>query len=162
MNGAPSPPGWLRAAFRVPDRLYRHGYGWVLGHRFLRLTHAGRRSGTRYCTVLEVVGGDRRIREFVVVAGFGPRSDWLRNIEAGGPLEVTVGRSRFGAAHRRLDFAEAESVLADYERRNRMITPILRPILSWLLGWRYDGSAEARGRMVRQLPLVALTPRGSG
>ena len=45
-----------RRMARLPSRLYDWRLGWLLGHRFLRLTHVGRRSGRRYRTVLEVVG----------------------------------------------------------------------------------------------------------
>jgi deazaflavin-dependent oxidoreductase (nitroreductase family) len=133
--------------------------GFVLGRRFLRLTHVGRRSGTRYATFLEVVRYDPAVPELVVVSGFGARADWLRSLQAGGPAEVTVGRATFQAEHRRLGLDEAVAVFAEYERRNRVIGPILRRVLSWLLGWHYDGSPDARRRMAEQLPLVALRPR---
>lgn len=69
-----------------------------------------------------------------------------------------MGRFTFTAGHRRLSVEEAVTVLADYERRNQMIGPVVRRVLSWLLGWRYDGSPEARRRMAAQLPLIALYP----
>jgi hypothetical protein len=47
-------------------------------------------------------------------------------------------------------------VVAGYERRNRLITLIIRIVLSRLLGWGYDGSEKARQRLVKQLPLVAF------
>jgi deazaflavin-dependent oxidoreductase (nitroreductase family) len=144
--------------FRLPDRLYRHGLGWLLGRRFLRLVHVGRRTGRRHATVLEVVRHDPQVPEFLVVSGFGPGADWLRNLEANGTAELTVGRRTFPAEHRRLDVAEAIDVFADYERRNRAIRPVVRSALSWLLGWRYDGSVEARRRMAEQLPMIALRP----
>jgi deazaflavin-dependent oxidoreductase (nitroreductase family) len=142
----------------LPNLLYDHGVGWVLGRRFLRLAHTGRRSGERYFTVLEVVRFDPGIPEFVVVSGFGPGADWLRNLEAGGPAFVTVGRSTFAARHRRLTVEEAVAVFAADERSHRALGPVLRRVLSRLLGWPYDGSAEARRRMAGQLPLVALHP----
>jgi hypothetical protein len=37
--------------------------------------------------------------------------------------------------------------------------PIVRAVLSRLAGFRYDGSAEARDRLVEALPLVAFSPR---
>jgi deazaflavin-dependent oxidoreductase (nitroreductase family) len=158
MAGQATITPWLKAAFRLPDLLYRHGMGWILGRRFLRLLHVGRRTGTRHATVLEVVRHDPRRAEFVVVSGFGTRTDWLRNIEAGNLVEVTVGRRTFVADHWRLDREEAFAVMAAYERRNRMIGLVLRRALSWLLGWRYDGSVAARWRLVDQLPMVALSP----
>jgi deazaflavin-dependent oxidoreductase (nitroreductase family) len=147
----------MRLVFRAPVRLYDHGLGWVLGRRFLCLTHIGRRSGRMYRTVLEVVGGAGG--EYFVVAGLGSGADWFRNIEARPPVEVIVGVRRFPAVHRVLGEDEAVSVIAGYEHRNRLAAPVVRFLLGKLLGWRYDGSDFARRRMARQLPLVGLRPR---
>ncbi len=75
---------WLQLVNGLANGLYDRHLGWLLGRRFLQLTHVGRRSGRRYRTVLEVVEYDRSVPEFVVVSGFGRRSDWLRNLNAGG------------------------------------------------------------------------------
>ena len=154
-------PTWARVALRLPERLYRVGLGSLLGHRFLRLVHVGRRSGRRYAVVLEFGRYDPRVPEHVVVAALGLDADWLRNLEANGTAEVTVGRSTFPAAHRMLDVDEATAVFTGFGQRNRMVGPVLRRVLSWLLGWRYDGSPTARRRMAEQLPLVALRPRAA-
>jgi hypothetical protein len=53
---------------------------------------------------------------------------------------------------------EAEATYAAYERRNLLIAPLVRWTLTALLGWTYDGSVQARRRMVAVLPLVALRP----
>ncbi|HJP72934.1 MAG TPA: hypothetical protein VJ914_01625 [Pseudonocardiaceae bacterium] len=45
-----------------------------------------------------------------------------------------------------------------HARRNRLIAPVLRLVLTKLLGWSYDSSDAARGRLVGQLPLVAFRP----
>lgn len=146
----------LRRLLRIPSLLYDWHAGWLLGGRFLRLTHIGRRTGRTHHTVLEVVG--ELDGEVVVMAGTGRRADWYRNLETGLPVEVTIGRRRFAASHRTLDDAEASDLIADYERRNRLVAPIVRRVLSWLVGWRYDGGDEARRRLVRQLPLVGFRP----
>ena len=52
------PPRLLVVLFGLPRHLYRHRLGWVLGHRFLQLTHTGRSSGRTYKTILEVVHYD--------------------------------------------------------------------------------------------------------
>jgi hypothetical protein len=93
------------------------------------------------------------------MSGFGEGADWLLNLQAAGFGEVETGRRRFVADHHRLTVDEAERVLAAYERRNRWIRPILRAVLSRLLGWPYDGSAAGRRRAVEQLPLIAFVPR---
>ena len=150
----------MRAVFRAPIRLYDAGFGWMLGTRFLCLTHVGRKSGRQYRTVLEVVGTRPSAGEFMVVAGFGRSSDWYRNIEAAPAWLVVVGRHRFVPRYRVLGEAEAVEVIGDYERRNCWVLPLVPFLLSRLLGWRYDGSTDARRRLVGQLPVVAFRPTG--
>jgi hypothetical protein len=65
------PTGALRLAFRLPVYLYRLGLGRLLGHRFLLLTHRGRRSGRVYQTALEVVRYEPSSREVVAASGWG-------------------------------------------------------------------------------------------
>lgn len=146
---------------RAPARLYDWDLGWLLGRRFLRLTHVGRRSGRRYQTVLEVVGEDRARREVFVMAGFGRSAQWYRNILTGRGIEVAIGRERFAAACRELAPDEAAAVMADYERRNRYAAPIVRRVLSRLVGWRYDGTPAQRLALVAELPIIALRPAPS-
>lgn len=161
---APTPsrdlPHWLRLAFRVPNSLYANGFGRLLGHRFLQLTHTGRRTGRRHQVVLEVVRYDRTSGEATVICGFGQHADWLRNVRAGGRAWVDFGRGPSPAAYRELSLEEAEEVYAAYERRNWLVGPGVRWTLTALLGWRYDGSPAARRRMVADLPMVAFSPAG--
>jgi deazaflavin-dependent oxidoreductase (nitroreductase family) len=150
----------LRRVLRAPVPLYRARMGRLLGSRFLLLSHVGRRSGRRYETVLEVVGRVPATREYVVMAGLGRRADWLRNLLAGGGREVAVGRVRFVPAVRLLDEDDAVDALAGYEQRNRLLAPVVRRVLSRLVGWRYTGTDAQRRRLVAELPLVALGPAG--
>lgn len=43
-------------------------------------------------------------------------------------------------------------------RRNRLLTPVVRAVLSWLTGVRFDASDRAHGQVVDKLPLVAFRP----
>ncbi len=90
----------VRLLFRAPTRLYDRGLGWLLGKRFLCLTHVGRKSRRRYRTVLEVIGTDPASGEVMVIAGMGLSSDWYRNIQANPAVEVVIGRRRFAPTHR--------------------------------------------------------------
>jgi deazaflavin-dependent oxidoreductase (nitroreductase family) len=148
----------LRRLFRAPVYLYRWNLGWLLGHRFLLLIHIGRRTGLRRHTVLEVMEYRKEGPEAVVMSAFGRNADWLRNIEARPGPEVVIGSQHFAATHRFLDEEEAVRVITGYERRNWFIAPIIRAVLSRLLGWPYDRSKNARRRVVAQLPLVAFRP----
>jgi hypothetical protein len=53
---------------------------------------------------------------------------------------------------------EAMAVFAAYERRNRLASPVVRLVLSRLLGWRYDGTDSTRRKAAEQLPSVAFRP----
>lgn len=153
-----SPPRPLVVLFGLPRHLYRHGLGWVLGYRFLQLTHTGRSSGRTYTTILEVIRYEPGTGEATVMSGFGPRADWLRNVQANGRAEVSIGRSSFQATFRMVSIDEAMAAFAAYERRNRLAAPVMRLVLSRLLGWRYDGTESARRRAAEQLPSVAFRP----
>src|SRR5262249_48784206 len=67
---ARTPSPLLRKFFRAPGWLYRMRLGWLLGDRFVQLSHRGRSSGRVYRTVLEVVRYDPRTRESVVCSGW--------------------------------------------------------------------------------------------
>lgn len=156
----PQPPQLspvLKRLLRIPTLLYRIGAGRLLGHRFLLLTHRGRKSGLPYRSVLEVVGWDSDRLEAVVMSGFGGRADWYLNALAGGAEEVQIAGQRLRPEVRRLSREEATRVLADYERRNRFAAPFLRAVFSWLAGFRYNGTEEDRERLVDSLPLIAFS-----
>ena len=36
---------------------------------------------------------------------------------------------------------------------------MVHAVLSRLVGWRYDGTPDTRARLVRELPLIAFSPR---
>jgi len=149
----------LRHLLRAPVYLYRWRLGPLFGKRFLLLTHTGRRTGVRHQTVLEVMEYREAGPESIVMSGFGRNSDWLRNIEAAPNEEVVIGASHFQASHRFLSEEEAVKVVSNYELRNRFMAPLVRWVLSRLLGWRYSGSDDDRLRLVKQLPLIAFRPR---
>jgi deazaflavin-dependent oxidoreductase (nitroreductase family) len=143
---------------RAPALLYDCDLGWVFGRRFLRLTHRGRRSGRLFQMMLEVLGERPAEHELFVMVGLGRRAQWYRNVIVGGAVEIAIGRERFQPTYREVPGPEAAAVLADYEQRNRLLIPILHMVLSRLVGWRYDGSAAARQRLVSERPILAFRP----
>ncbi len=155
----PAPPGGvLRWALKLPVYLYRAHLGFLFRHRFLVLVHEGRRTHRRRETPLEVMAYDPVRQEAIVAAGWGRRTGWLHNVEAGLAREVWISGSRYSPAWRRLELDEAVTTIEHYERHSGIPLAIVRPVLSRLLGWRYDGTPEARRRAAEQLPLVAFRP----
>ena len=132
---------WL---VRAPIGLYRAGFGWLLGHRFLLLEHLGRVTNERRFVVVEVV--DRGPNRLLIVSGFGRRAQWYRNLEANGVAFVSIGTaSRVPAKVRLLDDAESRVALDDYARRHPLAYRVLEPVLTRLS----DDSVP---------PMVELTP----
>jgi len=151
----PGPTGVLRLVLRLPVYLYRLGLGRLLGHRFLLLTHRGRKSGRTYETVLEVVRYEPSTRETIAVSGRGEKSDWFRNISAHPAPEVRTGSERYAPEQRFLTPEEVYAEIADYERRHPWAVRVVPP----LLGFDLDGSEAARRSFASSLRMVAFRPR---
>ncbi|HYC81187.1 MAG TPA: nitroreductase family deazaflavin-dependent oxidoreductase [Solirubrobacterales bacterium] len=146
----------LRQLAAAPAYLYDLGLGRLLAHRFLLLVHRGRRSGRRRRTILEVISWDERRREAVVISGLGPSAGWRLNVLAGGAEEVRIGGERFRPQVREVAGEEAFSLFSEFERRNRLLMPVARPLVSRLAGFDYDGSPAARRQLLVRMPLLAL------
>lgn len=154
MIGAAPPSGLLRRALAAPRWLYRLRLSWLLGHRFLLLTHQGRRTGRRYRSMVEVISYDPRTRESVVLSGWGDRADWYRNIRATPAIEVETGGHRYVPEQRFLPPEETYCVMQGYLRRN----PWAAGIVTRLLGLRFDDSPTDRTHLPT-LRAVAFRPR---
>jgi deazaflavin-dependent oxidoreductase (nitroreductase family) len=148
------PQGLSRLAFRLPLWLYRMGLGGLLGNRFVCLTHTGRRSGKARQTVLEVVRYDRASGACIVAAGFGEKSDWVRNVEHDPHIDFTVGRIRRTGLVERLDLQTAGCELAEYARRY----PLAWLELVRFMGYRLDGSEEDIRALGGLIPMFVLKP----
>lgn len=120
------------------------------------MEHRGRRSGRLYHTVVEVAGRKPGTSEWVITAGYGPRTDWYRNLESGNLEAVWIGSSRYHQCSARfLEPPEAAGVLAGYERDH----PKTAQVLFGEMDISYDGTDEGRVEMVKAIPMVALQVR---
>lgn len=149
------PNALLRLVFRLPLWIYRLRLGWLLGRRFLMITHQGRRTGVIRRTVVEAVRYNRGTDEFVVVAGYGKTSDWYRNIQARPALQIDVGGRRFTPTQRFLNPEEMYEEFKDYERRH----PRLARTLARMIGLEYQGTEAQRRALATELPMIALSPK---
>ncbi len=152
---APAKPrGLLKWGFDLPILLYRARLGWLLGHRFLLLTHQGRKTGTVHHTVLEVVYDDPATRESAVLLTYGERADWYQNILAHPALEVQTGKSRYVPQQRLLGVEERLAALRIYRGRyRRAFTAVIG-----LLGYPYDGSEAGLTALAAVVVMVAFRP----
>jgi deazaflavin-dependent oxidoreductase (nitroreductase family) len=130
---------------RTPVPVFRAGFGFVFGGRLMLLEHRGRVSGKRRYTVLEVAEHESPT-SIIVPSGFGPRAQWLQNVQAEPRCGVSVGwRTRVSARATVLDAAESRVKLARYAAQH----PVLWPRLERLM-------AEATGEDPPVIPLVRL------
>ncbi len=148
------PRGIIRLLLRLPIFLYRRHLGWLLGHRFLLLTHRGRKSGIIRRTVLEVVRFDPATHESIVVSAWGTHADWYRNIQAAPAQKIQTGTDCYIPVQRILTPDEAYDWLTVWEREH----PIEAWIFPKVLGIGYDGSEHSRRALVAAVRLVAFRP----
>jgi deazaflavin-dependent oxidoreductase (nitroreductase family) len=138
---------------KLPLILYRFGLGWMLGKRFMRLTHVGRRSGKVYQSVLAVLRFDQETREILVVSPWGS-SNWYRNIQAAPALEVETGSIRYAPAQRALSSEEIANLFLEF----RASRPIFSRMVARIPGWKIDSSYDEFLALARTLRGVAFRP----
>lgn len=157
-TGTPSAPtGLARIAFRLPIVLYRWHLGFLLGGRFVLLETTGRTSGLTRRAVVEVVGGDPVTGAVTVASGFGPGSDWYRNLLADPAVTFQVGRRRHTGRAVPLGPEQGGEAMVDYARRRaRAATRLAR-----FMGFEVDGSASDYRAMGAEIPFVRLEPDGA-
>lgn len=148
-------PGRLAADFfRLPLKAYQHGVGPAVGRTFLAFTHIGRTTGQPHQTVAMVLRHDAATGEAVIVAGWGPQSDWYRNIQTHPALQVQLGGETFTPQQRFLSDEEAFDVVAGFRREHPHRVRFFSTVLGW--GNLYD---DGRVReFVRSHPFVAFRP----
>jgi deazaflavin-dependent oxidoreductase (nitroreductase family) len=148
-------PGRLALAiFRLPLPLYRQEWGWLLGHTFLLLVHAGRKTGKPYSTVAMVLSYDRQTHEAVICSAGGKDTDWIRNIRARPALQVQIGRESFTPDQRFLTEDESLAVVAEFQRHHAGRSRLLASVL----GWGDLRSDAATRDFVRTRPFISLRP----
>ena len=149
------PRGLFRWLARLPIWLYHSRLGWLLGDRFLLLTHTGRKSGLPRKVVLEVVHHDKDAHTYFVAVGFGENSDWYRNIMKTPEVTIQSGRRQLAACAERLPPEEAEHILMDYAR----LHPVAIREIARVLGYRVDGTQADYAALGRIIPIIALRLR---
>jgi deazaflavin-dependent oxidoreductase (nitroreductase family) len=123
-----------RRLVRAPIWLYRLGLGFLMGHRMLLLEHIGRRTGARRHAVLEVVERPAA-DEYVIVSGFGERSQWYQNVIAKPDVRVSVGvRRDVPALATPMSREGAEAALKRYAEHHPRAWRHIEPTLEAALG----------------------------
>jgi len=148
------PRGLSRLAFRFPIWLYRVHLGWLLGHRFVLLTHTGRKSRLLRHSVLEVVRYDKLTGACIVASGWDTKSDWFLNVTANPIIVIQIRNKRSAATAKRLSPEVGAQELLDYSHRHPLA---LRELVKFM-GYRLNGTQDDICALGRMIPMFVFTP----
>ena len=148
------PSMFLVPMLKLPLILYRAGLGWLFGHRFMLVTHTGRRSGKVRYTVLAVLRFDPATREVAAISAWSA-SEWYKNIQAAPARQIETGFTRYVPAQRALSPEEIAALFDAYRRQH----PIFSRIVCRIPGWKWDASPAEWLDLARTLRGVAFTPK---
>jgi len=152
----PKPPsGISRLLYRSPIWLYKLHLGWLMGKRFLKITHTGRVSGQPRHVVLEVVKYEPASKTYYIAAAWGERSDWVKNIQENPSVQVQVARQTRDMVAEQLTPEQGEEVILDYAQRH----PTAMKSLARFMGYQLDGSESDFRALGRLLLMFALKPQ---
>lgn len=145
---------WWISRWALP--LYHLHLLWLVGPRFLVLTHRGRRTGVLHRTCVLVIHEDRHTGELLVVAG-DRHADWYRNTLAASPTEVAVGHRRFRPAMRLVGREELLRRLVTCRREHRLTARVQAAFF----GWPWPATPAQLGALADRLGGVGLRPTRS-
>lgn len=157
-HGAPRPVAWARPVFDAPSWLYRHGMGWLLGKRFLEVTHIGRKTGTERVAVLEVVKIDPTNRESIVASAYGSTADWYQNLRKSPAVRIRQGRWDYVPEQRFLDPDERRQVAAEFATAHPLEARVANRVMA-AIGAVPLGTYSNATDLFASFPMVAFRPR---
>lgn len=147
-------PSFMIPIFKLPVLLYRLHLGWLLGKRFMQVTHVGRRSGKVRRTVLAVLRFDGQTKEIYAVSAW-KGSDWYYNIQASPALRVETGFVHYVPAQRTLSPEEITTTFMEYRKKH----PIFSRMICRIPGWKWNLTYDEFLELARTLHGVAFGPK---
>lgn len=147
-------PSLMIPIFKLPVLLYRLHLGWLLGKRFVQITHVGRRSGKIRRTVLAVLRFDEETKEVYAVSAW-KGSAWWYNIQAAPALQIETGFVRYAPEQRILSPEEIATTFIEFRQKH----PIFSRMICRIPGWKWDSTYEEFLELARTLHGVAFRPQ---
>ncbi len=144
---------WL---FKTPVFFYRIGLPIFSGFVLL-LTTTGRKSGKARQTPLEY-RFEPETCSYIVMAGWGGKTDWYRNARTNPNVHVQVGKRRFQAIAEPLPEEEVTAWLMQVAK----INPRALIMFSRWAGETLDGSEAGLRRAAKHFPSLRLRPVDAG
>lgn len=150
------PNALLKFFLKFPLLLHRMGLGgWerFIGAEWMWLATAGRKTGKRRETLVDVMEYDKAADAYYIEAAYGSRADWYRNIKKTPIFEAQVGRRKFKATANELDGTDTGEMLVRFFRRKPAYT---RSVMA-MVGMTFKDEDELR-EMGKHLTLLAVKP----
>jgi deazaflavin-dependent oxidoreductase (nitroreductase family) len=151
-SSIPVPRGIMAWLLRLPVGLYRAHLGFLLGERFLMLSHTGRKTGRLHRSVIEIVDHDKASDTYYAVSGWGEKSNWYRNIMANPRVTVQVKNRIFQSDAQRVSPDVGAQVLVDYARKH----PFALREIAGIMKYPLDGSEADVINLGRTVPVIAF------
>ena len=153
-KGNQKAPSFLIPIFKLPVFLYRLHLGWLLGKRFMQISHIGRRSGKVHRTILAVLRFDSKTKEIYAVSAW-KGSDWYFNIHANPALQVETGFVRYVPVQRTLSPEEITTTFMEYRQKH----PFFSRMICRIPGWKWDSTYDEFLDLAKTLRGVAFRPK---
>ncbi|MBI9050097.1 MAG: nitroreductase family deazaflavin-dependent oxidoreductase [Anaerolineaceae bacterium] len=135
------PKALLRLFFRIPVYLYKLRLGWLLGKRFALINHVGRNTGKPHQVVVEIVEREEGTENVIVVAGYGEKSQWYKNLGKQKNTMIQIGNQKYPVSIDLIKPEDGEDIIARYMERYGKLTGQLFS----MIGYEWDGTEiEAR------------------
>ncbi|MEW5829027.1 MAG: nitroreductase family deazaflavin-dependent oxidoreductase [Chloroflexota bacterium] len=117
-------PGPLfRWAFKLPIFFFKTGLHRLVPKHVLLLTHTGRKSGLPRHTPLEFTC-EPDTDSYLIMAGWGGKTDWLRNVIANPEVRVQVGKRKFEAVAEPLPHREVAEFMLGISKQ----APVMKKV----------------------------------
>jgi deazaflavin-dependent oxidoreductase (nitroreductase family) len=148
-------PGRLALwCMRLPRPLYHRGWGRLVGHTFVLITHQGRNTGRAHETVAMPLTYNPETHQVIVCSAWGQGTQWIRNLRAHRALQIQIADETYTPEQRFLD--EDEAVAATLEFRQHH--PWRLRLFATILGWGDLSTETAVREFVQDRPFVSFRP----
>jgi deazaflavin-dependent oxidoreductase (nitroreductase family) len=147
-------PSLMIPIFKLPVLLYRLRLGWLLGHRFMQITHVGRKSGKVRRTVLAVLHYDEQTQEIYAVSAW-KGSDWYSNIQATPAQLIETGSVRYIPQQRSLTPQEIAAAFIEFRKQH----PYFGRMVCRIPGWNWDATEAEFLELASTLHGMAFRPQ---
>jgi len=160
------PPAAVRRvigrALRTPAALDRPGLRWLMDGmspaQIVVLVHRGRRTGKTYRTPVEAIAEYPERGEIVISPLWAEKSDWYRNVVAGGLEEVRLDGEGHEFEWRPLSEDEKREAIATYRREHPVYSRVILRTLVSVHGL----SGDHEEAVAQSLPMLALHRPAAG